>query len=409
MAAKRDYYEVLGIKRDADDAAIKKAYRKLAKKYHPDSNGGDAQAEQKFKEVTEAYTILSDPEKRKLYDRFGHAAFDGTGAAAEGAGNFDGFYGFGGNGGFGSNGNFRGFRGFTGGSGANSGSGSSGGYQEYHFEGNMDDIFDDLFGGMFGSGSSRGTSGRGAYGEGTSRSGSSGGRGFGGSSGRTGFDWSGFAQDGFAQGGFNQGSFNRDSYSGGRGFGGGTSGQKGRDLNADVSVTFDEAAFGCDKVIRLQREDGSVQSLQVHIPAGIETGKSIRLRGKGMPGLAGAPAGDLLLKVTVGEKPGFERRGMDVYSTVSIPFATAVLGGEAMVQTIHGAVMCKIKAGTQSGSKIRLKGKGIVSMSDPSRHGDHYVTVQIQVPVNLGSEAKEKLREFQDACNREQRWTHGAA
>ena len=100
MAAKKDYYEVLGIKRDADDAAIKKAYRKLAKKYHPDSNGGNAQAEQKFKEVTEAYTILSDPEKRKLYDRFGHAAFDGTGAAAEGAGSADGFYGFGGNGGF---------------------------------------------------------------------------------------------------------------------------------------------------------------------------------------------------------------------------------------------------------------------------------------------------------------------
>ena len=118
MAAKRDYYEVLRINRDADDAAIKKAYRKLAKKYHPDSNGGNAQAEQMFKEVTEAYTILSDPEKRKLYDRFGHAAFDGTGAAAgeeaEGSQGFDGFYGF----------------------------------------GSVDDIFDDLFGGMFGSGSS---------------------------------------------------------------------------------------------------------------------------------------------------------------------------------------------------------------------------------------------------------------
>ena len=122
MAQKKYYYEVLGIKRDADDAAIKKAYRKLAKKYHPDSNGGNAQAEQKFKEVTEAYTILSDPEKRKLYDRFGHAAFDGTGAAAEGAGSADGFYGFGGNGGF------HGFRGFRGGTG--NGSGSSGGYQE---------------------------------------------------------------------------------------------------------------------------------------------------------------------------------------------------------------------------------------------------------------------------------------
>ena len=164
-------------------------------------------------------------------------------------------------------------------------------------------------------------------------------------------------------------------------------------------MTFDEAAFGCDKIIRLQREDGSVQSLQVRIPAGIETGKSIRLRGKGMPGASGAPAGALLLKVT----------GMDVYSTAAVPFATAVVGGEVMVQTIHGAVMCKIKAGTQSGSKIRLRGKGIVSMNDPSKQGDHYVTVQIQVPVNLGNEAKEKLREFQAACSREQRRNHGAA
>lgn len=236
----------------------------------------------------------------------------------------------------------------------------------------MDDIFDDLFGGMFGKTSGGQTSGA---------------DGFGGGSRRRGFNW----------GGFTQGDFDRS------GFG------RGRDLNAEVSVTFDEAAFGCDKIIRLQREDGSVQSLQVRIPAGIETGKSIRLRGKGMPGASGAPAGDLLLKVTVGSRPGFERKGMDVYSTAAVPFATAVLGGEVMVQTIHGAVMCKIKAGTQSGSKIRLRGKGIVSMNDPSKQGDHYVTVQIQVPVNLGNEAKEKLREFQAACSREQRRNHGAA
>ena len=146
-----------------------------------------------------------------------------------------------------------------------------------------------------------------------------------------------------------------------------------------------------------------------YVNLGIETGKSIRLRGKGMPGASGALAGDLLLKVTVGSRPGFERKGMDVYSTAAVPFATAVLGGEVMVQTIHGAVMCKIKAGTQSGSKIRLRGKGIVSMNDPSKQGDHYVTVQIQVPVNLGNEAKEKLREFQAACSREQRRNHGAA
>lgn len=313
MAGKRDYYEILGVKRDADDASIKKAYRKLAKKYHPDANGGSAGAEQKFKEVTEAYTILSDPEKRKLYDRFGHAAFDGTeaGPGTDTAGGYREYH---------------------------------GGYREYHFSGGMDDWFDDLFGGVFGAG-----------------------------------------------------------------FGRGASGQKGRDLQTDVDVTFDEAALGCSKVIHLRREDGSVQSLKVKIPAGIESGKSIRLRGKGMPGSSGAPAGDLLLKVTVGEKPGFERRGADIYSAVPVPFATAVLGGEVMIQTIHGAVICKIKPGTQSGSKIRLKGKGAALMQDPSRFGDHYVTVQIQVPVDLGSEAKEKLREFQEACSREKRRRHGAA
>ena len=246
----------------------------------------------------------------------------------------------------------------------------------------MHDIFDDLFGGMFGKTSGGQTSGA---------------DGFGGGSRRGGFNCGGFNQGDFDRSGFGQGDFSQS------GFG------RGRDLNAEVSVTFDEAAFGCDKIIRLQREDGSVQSLQVRIPAGIETGKSIRLRGKGMPGASGAPAGDLLLKVTVGSRPGFERKGMDVYSTAAVPFATAVLGGEVMVQTIHGAVMCKIKAGTQSGSKIRLRGKGIVSMNDPSKQGDHYVTVQIQVPVNLGNEAKEKLREFQAACSREQRRNHGAA
>ena len=356
MAAKRDYYDVLGIKRDADEAAIKKAYRKLAKKYHPDSNGGEPSAEQKFKEVTEAYTILSDPEKRKLYDQFGHSAFDGTGAGAEGAGGFNGFHGFEGFNGFsggfggGNKGGFHGFRQSTDG---------NGGYQEYHFEGgDMDDLFGDLFGNMFGG--------------------------------------KGGAEKSYGSSGF-YGGF------------GGHKSSRGRDVNAEVSVTFDEAAFGCDKIIRLQKEDGSIQSLQVHIPAGIETGKSVRLRGKGMPGVNGGQPGDLLLKVTVGTRPGFERKGADVYSTVYVPFATAALGGEAMVQTIHGPVICKIKEGTQSGTKIRLRGKGIVSMSDPSKKGDHYVTVEIQVPAALSRQAREKLREFQDVLRQDEQRSHGAA
>ena len=153
-----------------------------------------------------------------------------------------------------------------------------------------------------------------------------------------------------------------------------------------MTVGFDEAAFGCDKVIRLQDPSGrtgGVQSLQVHIPAGIDTGKSIRLKGKGMPGANGGEAGDLFLKVTVAPKPGYERKGTDVYTTVSIPYTTAVFGGEAVVGTLYGNVVCKIREGTQSGTKIRLRGKGIVSMKNPSVRGDQYVTVQISVPQNL--------------------------
>ena len=168
-----------------------------------------------------------------------------------------------------------------------------------------------------------------------------------------------------------------------------------QDLNAEISISFNEAAFGCDKLINLSGADGSgKQTLKVHIPAGIDNGKSIRLRGKGNPGYGGAPAGDLLLKVHVGERPGFERKGTDVYTTVNVPFITAALGGEAKVQTLNGQVMCRIPEGTQSGSKIRLKGKGIQVMGKAGVYGDLYVTVQVQVPRNLSEESKRRLREF---------------
>lgn len=328
--AKRDYYEILGINKNADASAIKKAYRKLAKKYHPDSNPDNAEAAEKFKDVTEAYEILSDPEKKKLYDQYGHAAFDGTGAAnGAGAGGFGGF------------------------------GGANGGWQEYHFNGgngNMDDMFGDIFGNMFGGGGSRKSRGFSGFGGG---------------------HFGGFGQEGF----------------------GGSRSRRGSDLTAELTVSFDEAVFGCDKMINLKGADGTTHTLQVHIPAGIESGKSIRLKGKGNPGNGGAEAGDLLLKVTVLDRAGYERKGMDVYTTVSIPFTTAVFGGEAVIQTLYGNVSCKIKPGTQSGSKIRLRGKGIVSMKDSSVHGDQYVTVQIEVPQNLSPEAKEKLKEFEEICS----------
>ena len=343
MAQKRDYYEVLGVNKSATDAEIKKAYRKLAKKYHPDMNKDNPKAEELFKEVTEAYEVLSDKEKRKLYDQFGHAAFD------EGAGQ-GGAYGAGGQG-FGSGFGGQGFRGgFSGGGGfgnssfggfgsGNFGGGGGGsfhfngnsgdGYQEYYYTGdNLDDIFDGFFGG------SR---------KGRSRS------------------------------------------------------KDGEDVLAKVEVSFEEAALGADKVIRFRAPDGSEQSLQVHIPAGIDSGQKIRLKGKGMPGQNGGGAGSLLLEVTVQSKPGFERKGMDIYTTVEIPFETAVLGGETIVPTLSGRVSCKIKEGTQSGTKIRLKGKGIASMKNPSQKGDEYAVIQIRVPRNLSADAKQKLQEYAKA------------
>ena len=317
MADKRDYYEVLGVARNADDAAIKKAYRKLAKKYHPDMNKDNPSAEEKFKEVTEAYNILSDKEKRKLYDQFGHAAFD------EGGGNA-----------------------------------GAGGYQEFHYSGdNLDDIFDGIFGGFKG-------------------------KGFG---------------SGFHSKGFHTQDFEEDGGFFGRG--GRSRSQEGEDILAKVDVTFEEAALGADKVIHFRSPDGKDESLQVHIPAGIDSGQKIRLKGKGMPGRNGGGAGNMLLEVNVLKKPGFERKGMDIYTTVEIPFATAALGGEAIVPTLNGRVSCKIKEGTQSGTKIRLKGKGIVSMKNASEKGDEYAVIQIQVPKHLSPDARQKLTEFVKAAS----------
>lgn len=337
MSVKRDYYEVLGLSKGADTSSIKKAYRKLAKKYHPDTNQGDKQAEKKFKEVTEAYTVLSDPEKKKLYDQFGHAAFD-QGASGD---PFN-----------------RGASGNPFGKGAyeRTYTNGNGGYQEYHFEsGNMDDMFGDIFGDLFGHGK-----------------------------------YEGGAEERFR--GF-QGYRDFNGY-------GSQRSMKGEDMHAEISVTFEEAVFGCDKMFTLKDPNGqgASKTLQVHIPAGIDTGKSIRLRGKGMSGMNGAENGDLFLKVNVGAKAGYERKGSDVYTTVFVPYTTAVFGGEAKVQTLYGDVLCKIGKGTQSGTKIRLKGKGIVSMKNPDVRGDQYVTVQIEVPKYLDPEAEQKLREFENAC-----------
>ena len=243
---KRDYYEVLGVSRNASEKEIKSAYRKLAKKYHPDSNQGNQDAENKFKEASEAYSVLSDPEKRKQYDQFGFAAFDETAGAGGGWQNAGGAYGggtySGGNpfegfgGGFGGNGGFHGsFHG--------SGFGGNGG--SFRFEqgdgSGFEDIFDDLFHGSRGGRSSR------------------------------------------SQGGSHYGHY--DFYQ-----------SRGEDLNCQVNIGLRDSVLGCDQVFQIKNPaDGTTQSLKVHIPAGIEDGKTIRLKGKGMPGTGGGESGDILL------------------------------------------------------------------------------------------------------------------
>lgn len=311
--AKRDYYDVLGIPKKASDQEIKRAYRKLAKKYHPDTNPGDARAEQIFKEVTEAYNVLSDEEKRKLYDRFGHAAFDGSMGSnpedfAKSSG--DSFWG------------------------ANSGNGT---HTEYYYSGNMDDIFGDMFGSFFHKDRRSGPF----------RS-------------QTDFD---FGES------------------------------RACDITSEITVSFREAALGCEK--RISLDGGSIGPLDVKIPAGIAEGQSIRLKGKGQKGRNGG-AGDLLIKIHIREDGKFRRDGKDVYITESIPFTTAALGGEAKVDTLYGPVTCKVPAGSQSGSKLRLKNKGIVSMKNRNSYGDEYVILQIDVPKNLSDREKALLRELRE-------------
>ncbi len=335
---KRDYYEILGINKNASAAEIKKAYRKLAKKYHPDTDPGNKEIEKKFQEISEAYDVLGDPEKKKKYDTYGADFFES--GMGEGQGGFNGF------GGFGTDEN--GTR-----------------YRTYHFEGDPGQSFEDIFSDLF----------HGTHFEGTDGGGSAFHRSF-----------HGFSGNGFA----GQGSDFSD-----RGFGGFSShGREELDLNSEIRVSFEEAALGCEKTIRLQDQNGRLQTLQIHIPAGIEDGKSVRLRGKGKQGRNGG-RGDLLIQVHIMEKKGYSRQGRDVYSTAQIPFTTAVFGGEAFVETLYGRVQCKIAPGTQSGSRIRLRGKGTVSPQQPNQRGDQYVTIQIQVPKNLTGEQLQKLKEFE--------------
>lgn len=354
---KRDYYEVLGVDKSADDAAIKKAYRVLAKKYHPDMNPGDAEAEKKFKEASEAYAVLSDPEKRRQYDQFGHAAFEGGAGGAGGGFDFNGA--------------------------------------------DFSDIFGDIFGDFFGGGRSRG----GARSNGPMK----------GANIRTSVRIT-----------FEEAVFGckkeidltiKETCKTCKGSGAkpGTSPETCSKCGGKGQVVFTQQSFfgtvrnvqtcpdcqGTGKVIKDKCPDchgtGYIpmrKRYSVDIPAGIDNGQSTRMPGLGEPGVNGGPRGDVLVEVIVGRHPIFQRQDMNIFSTVPMSFAVAALGGEIVIDTVDGKVIYDVKPGTQTDTKVRLKGKGVPSVRNREVRGDHYVTLVVQVPDKLKPEAKELLKQF---------------
>ena len=365
MAEKRDYYEVLGLKKGASDDEIKKAFRKLAMKYHPDKNQGDKVAEEKFKELNEAYNILSDSEKKTRYDRFGHAGVD-----------------------------------------PNAGFGGGGGFSGFSGAGGFEDIFD-MFGGMFGGG-------------------------------------------GFSQ------SRRRNGPA------------KGRDLQKNLTITFEEAAFGCKKQVTINKfvacetcsgsgaapgtskkdctacnGTGEVKTFQktpfgqfqssspcgacggkgtvnetpctscsgtgkvrkdvtlsVDVPAGVDNDSVISIRGQGEPGTNGGPNGDLYLVMVVKPHSMFQRRGQDLWIDIPISFAQAALGDELTVPTLDGKVSYKMPAGTQPDTIFRLKGKGIQSLKG-GKHGDLYVKAVLEVPSKLDAKQRKAIEEMDKVVSTE--------
>ena len=354
---KRDLYEVLGVSKNASDNDLKKAYRVLAKKYHPDANPGDKEAEAKFKEASEAYAILSDPENRRKYDQFGFAAFDQNG---------------GGDGGFG-----------------------------FDFA-DMGDIFGDIFGDMFGGGSRQRQSNGPVKGADIR------------TTVRVTFEEAIFgtqteielplkdecpvckgsgAQPGHPPdtcqkcGGKGQVVYTQQSLFG---------------MARTVQTCPD--CTGSGKIIKYKCSNcagsGYVKSkkkIQIKVPAGIDNGQSIRLREMGEPGINGGERGDLLVTILVDRHPVFQRQGYDIYSSEPISFTQAALGGKVSLNTIDGPYSYDIAPGTQTNTKVKLKGKGVPTLKNKTVRGDHFVTLVVQVPENLTDEQKTILNQYEHA------------
>ena len=357
MADKRDYYEVLGVSKTASDSELKSAYRKLAKKYHPDVNPGDKEAEAKFKEATEAYSVLSDAEKRRQYDQFGHAAFEQGGGGAGGFGGFD-------------------------------------------FNGaDMGDIFGDIFGDLFGGGGRR------------------------------------RANNGPMKGAnlrarvnitFEEAVFGCDkeleivlkdecTTCHGTGAKPGTQPETCGKCGGKGKIAYTQQSIlgmvrnvqpcpdchGTGKIIKEKCPDcygtgyiSTKKTIEVTIPAGIDNGQCVRIQGKGEPGTNGGARGDLLVAVMIAAEPGFERDGYNIFSNVTISYPTAVLGGEVKVKTVDGEVLYEVKPGTASGTRVRLRGKGMPTLRNKNVRGDHYITLVVDIPTKLTNEQKEALAAY---------------
>lgn len=355
--AKEDYYKLLGIEKNATSEDIKKAYRKLAMQYHPDRNPGDKSAEKKFKEISEAYEVLKDDDKRAAYDRMGHAAFDGTG-----------------------------------------GFGRGGGFEGFQTEANFADIFGDLFGDFVGGGARR-TSTRSAKIRGADL------RynlevtleeAFEGKKQKIQFTTAVECEICHGSGSKNNAPPTTCNICGG----------SGRIRSQQGFFTLEKTCTACHGMGKVIKDpcnscggEGRVRkqkTLSASIPPGVEEGTRIRLAGEGEMGLRGGEPGDLYIFITIRPHEFFKREGNDIHCRVPIPMTTAALGGSIEVPVIDGTrAKVTIPDGTQTADKFRLKGKGMAVMRGGGKRGDMYIHVQVETPVHLTKKQKDLLKDFE--------------